>query len=132
MSKSWQSLISDDCVRDQQLPLIVSGDSNSTLIDCCNGLLLTYHLLPCMPPDQQGSPFPSQILPKKSQVSTITFDPCHSQHFRVVIFTNWQDQGAGLKLFVSYSPATGSSTKVSSIALHSPPLCVMLVAFFTS
>jgi len=133
VSKSWQSLISDDYLRNRH-HLIVSGvfqhgseisyistfnssfkstsldfslsHSNSTLIDCCNGLLLfysslttSYHVCNLTTRKSVALPNPSQ----KSQISTIAFDPCHSQHFKVVNFINWHDHGAGLELFDSQS-----------------------------
>lgn len=127
VSKLWRSLLSNGYVRDK-LPLIVSGvlrPSNSaskngpvyvldffpfryssTLIDCCNGLLLFYSsfdnsFYACNPTTKKYVSLPKPS--KETELSVLAFDPHHSQHFKVVNFVGLHDQSSDLEVFDSES-----------------------------
>lgn len=86
-------------------------DSNrltSTLIDCCNGLLLFYSSVTscfsvCNPTTNKHVTLPKPS--EKTKLSVLAFDPCHSHHFKVVSFTGWRTQSADLEVFCSESGA---------------------------
>ena len=79
---------------------------NSTLIDCCNGLLLFYSTLTasfhvCNPTTKKYVSLPKPA--RETMLSVLAFDPCRSRHFKVVNFTGWHDHSADIELYDSQS-----------------------------
>ncbi|KAJ6848472.1 uncharacterized protein M6B38_274485 [Iris pallida] len=80
--------------------------SDSTLIDCCDGLLLFYSSLTssfraCNPITGRHAALPRPARP--TLLSIALFDPCRSRHFRVLSFARWLAQGAELEVYESES-----------------------------
>ncbi|KAM0946442.1 putative quinoprotein alcohol dehydrogenase-like superfamily [Dioscorea sansibarensis] len=79
----------------------------SSIIDCCHGLLLCYSSLNdsyyvCNPILKKWFQLPK--LEKRSKLSILAFDPCHSIQYKAVCFTAWRAQGAEVEV---YSSETG-------------------------
>ncbi|XP_038978241.1 F-box protein At5g07610-like [Phoenix dactylifera] len=77
---------------------------NSSIIDSCNGLLLYYSCFPSKfyvvnPTAKRWVALPEPI--RSSQLSILTFDPCHSPNYKVICFTSWLEQGSEIEVFSS-------------------------------
>lgn len=77
---------------------------NSSIIDSCNGLLLYYSSFPSTfyvvnPSTKRWLALPEPM--KRSQLSILTFDPCHSPNYKVICFTRWLEQGSEIEVFSS-------------------------------
>ncbi|KAJ6816469.1 uncharacterized protein M6B38_416915 [Iris pallida] len=81
--------------------------SGSTLVDCCDGLLLFYSspLAPsfhvCNAITGRSAALPRPTSGRTPLLSVALFDPTRSRHFRVVSFVRWLARGAELEVFDS-------------------------------
>lgn len=87
----------------------------SSIIDCCHGLLLCYSSVNdlyyvCNPILKTWFQLPK--VEKRSKLTILAFDPCHSMQYKAVCFTAWRAQGAEVEV---YSSETGIWT---SCLLH--------------
>ncbi|XP_072965329.1 putative F-box protein At1g47790 [Typha angustifolia] len=76
----------------------------STIIDSCNGLLLSYSspstaFYVVNPSVKRWVALPKPL--KKTHLSVLAFDPCDSPDYKVVCFTAWRAHGAEIEVFSS-------------------------------
>ncbi|WOL03618.1 F-box protein [Canna indica] len=77
---------------------------NSTIIDCCGGLLLSYatstsSFYVLSPITKRWVTLPPAR--KSTHLAVLAFDPYHSKEFKVISFAGWLPQGAQLEVFSS-------------------------------
>ncbi|XP_018675977.2 uncharacterized protein LOC135596641 [Musa acuminata AAA Group] len=100
--RSWRRLISDGGGYLQtRLPLIASAifyRCGVAEIDDKPSLGSTLHV--ANPTTRRWIELPKPR--RRSQLSILAFDPCHSAEYRVVSFTGWLAQGAKIEVFASH------------------------------